>query len=101
MTVELDPDKFRTAAGKTGDVRDRIQGVLDNLSASLDPGSPWGNDKIGSQFHDGPNGYGASKKNLFENGGNFQTTFGRFSDGQRDAATKLESQDQANGRGIH
>ncbi|MBF6171418.1 hypothetical protein [Nocardia blacklockiae] len=101
MTVELDPDRFRAAANKTADVRDKIKGVLDTLTASLDPGTPWGNDKIGAQFYNGENGYGATKKNLYENGGNFQTTFGEFSQGQRDAAEKLKGQDHANGRGMH
>ena len=101
MTVELDPDRFRTAAGKTGDLADRIRGVLDRLSASLDPGAPWGNDKIGVQYHDGPHGYAATKRNLYDNGGHFETTFGNFSDGQRDAAERLEKQDDANGRGMN
>ncbi|RDI46125.1 hypothetical protein [Nocardia mexicana] len=98
MTVELDPERFRKASTKTGDVRDKIKDVIDTLKGSLDSGSPWGNDKIGSQFYDGPNGYGVTRKNLYDNAGNFQTTFGDFSKGQTDAATKLENQDRANFR---
>ncbi|MBF6327542.1 hypothetical protein [Nocardia transvalensis] len=100
MTVEFDPDLFRAAAAKTGDVRDRIKTVMDTLTASLDSGSPWGNDAIGSQFYDGKNGYGETKRNLYEGGGNFQTTFGNFSKGQHDTANLLERQDHANGRGL-
>lgn len=100
MTVEFDPAKFRTAAGKTLDVRDKIKAVMDNLTASLDTGSPWGRDKIGSQFYDGENGYGASHKNLYQNAGNFQTTFQSFHDGQIDSARLIEGQDHATGDGM-
>ncbi|WP_280266719.1 hypothetical protein [Nocardia wallacei] len=98
MTVELDPERFRKASIKTADVRDKIKGVIETLQSSLDSGSPWGNDKIGSQFYDGPNGYGVTRTNLYGNAGNFRTTFGEFSQGQQDAATKLENQDRANFR---
>lgn len=102
--IELDPDLLRQAAQKTGHVRDRINSVMSTLQASLaGRGAPWGNDKIGDNFYNGPNGndgYQASRKNLTTNTANMSTTFGNFSTNQTGTADYLERQDRGNADGF-
>ncbi|MEV6095116.1 hypothetical protein [Nocardia sp. NPDC051981] len=90
-------DLLITASRKTGEVRDGIQGVVDDLeSRSAALGQPWGTDSLGSQFANGAQGYLASKKNIVEGATNMAGTFGNFSKGQLDSAAELEKTEQAN-----
>ncbi|WP_454198385.1 WXG100 family type VII secretion target [Nocardia sp. Marseille-Q1738] len=102
--IELDPDLLRQAAQKTSHVRDRINSVMSTLQTSLaGRGAPWGNDKIGDNFYNGPNGndgYQASRKNLTTNATNMSTTFGNFSTNQARTADYLERQDRRNADGF-
>ena len=92
--VEADAALFRQAALKTGHVRDRVNGVLDTLQTSLaGRGTPWGDDKIGKQFADGPDGYLVALTKLTTGTTNMALTFGNFSDGQIQSADLLQSMD--------
>ncbi|MGV9663643.1 hypothetical protein ACWDUL_25885 [Nocardia niigatensis] len=95
--LEAYKDLLVTASGKTGQVRDGIQGVVDTFTASADGrGEPWGNDSLGRQFANGEQGYLASKKNMIEGARNMAGTFANFSKSQKDSADELERQEQAN-----
>ncbi|WP_330233024.1 hypothetical protein OHA40_11405 [Nocardia sp. NBC_00508] len=102
--IELDPDLLRQAARKTGHVRDRINSVMSTLQTSLaGRGAPWGNDKIGDNFYNGPNGndgYRASRENLTTNSANTASTLGNLSTNQTDTADYLARQDRRNGDGF-
>lgn len=94
--LEVYEDLLRKAADATGEVRDRVDSVLSTLKGSLKGrGAPWGDDKIGLQFVEGPKGYIAARDDFFESLGNVRTTFAGFSTGQTEAADKLEAQEQA------
>ncbi|MBF6356149.1 hypothetical protein IU449_16645 [Nocardia higoensis] len=98
MTVENYPPLLDKAAQATGEVRDRINGVLSTLAASLAArGEPWGNDKLGKQFAEGDQGYVKSKENLEKSAGNMAISFGNFSKTQTDAARELRKMERGNG----
>ncbi|MGW6724408.1 hypothetical protein ACWF9G_00760 [Nocardia sp. NPDC055029] len=92
--VKVYEDLLRKAAGKTGDVRDRVNGVLDNLVNSLDArGEPWGHDTTGNAFAEGESGYKAGRDGLLESGRNAAKTMDSYSDAQTTAADKLRDMD--------
>ncbi|ONM50522.1 hypothetical protein [Nocardia donostiensis] len=103
-TIEIDPELLRQAAHKTGHVRDRIIDALSMLDTLLaGHGAPWGHDKLGDRFANGPggnDGYLAACKNLTTSSSNMATTFDGFAASHLDAATLLERQDHANGVGF-
>ncbi|MFE3188748.1 hypothetical protein ACFXHA_07035 [Nocardia sp. NPDC059240] len=94
-------DLLVTASRKTGEVRDGIQGVVDQFTSAADAlGEPWGNDSLGKQFADGEQGYLASRKNIVEGATNMAGTFGNFSKGQQDSAAQLEQMERDNADGF-
>jgi hypothetical protein len=69
--VGVTSDQLRGAAGKMGDLRDRVNGIRITLENSLaTKGAAWGGDGYGTTFADGPEGYLAARKNLTEGLGN-------------------------------
>ncbi|MEV6216276.1 WXG100 family type VII secretion target [Nocardia sp. NPDC051833] len=93
--VEITPAKLRSAAGQMADLRNDVQGILTRLQSSLDThGSPWGGDGYGTSFAAGDTGYLAARENMFTAVGNMAATIGSYADGQRQAATRLETQDR-------
>ena len=90
------PAGLRATSDHLADVSSRMKGVLSTLQNNLSSeGAAWGDDKIGSQFADGGDGYLAqldwvdgsidAKTGLLDN----------YSGGLRTAADTLEQQDQA------
>lgn len=101
-TFEFHPDDFRAAAGKTAHVGDRVTDVVTNLTSTLSGrGAPWGNDKMGKQFANGPggdDGYNSSKKNLLEGTTGMAGSFKNVAENQRKVADQLQHDlDQRNG----
>ncbi|QBS42957.1 hypothetical protein [Nocardia sp. CS682] len=99
---EVDPDEFRKAAGKTAHVGDRISTAVSNLSAAIaGRGAPWGDDKMGNQFANGPggsDGYLSSRKNLIDGTTGMGTTFKDTATAQRKVADQLQTElDKRNG----
>ncbi|MFE9582125.1 hypothetical protein ACFYO1_37515 [Nocardia sp. NPDC006044] len=99
---EFHPDEFRSAAGKTAHVGDRITDAVNNLkSAVAGRGAPWGDDKMGNQFANGPggdDGYLSSKTNLIEGTTGMAGTFKQVAGDQRKVADKLQQDlDKRNG----
>ncbi|MBF6211568.1 hypothetical protein IU433_17310 [Nocardia puris] len=95
-SVEVDPVLLRRAGGLTGDIRDRIGGVLTTLrTTTAGLGEPWGDDKIGTTFAEGPKGYVASRKSALESLDALKATFAGVSEGQNDSADLLEAQERA------
>ncbi|MFD4438588.1 WXG100 family type VII secretion target [Nocardia sp. NPDC058519] len=93
--VGVTPEQVRGAAGKMGDLRDRMNTILTNLAASLDAkGAPWGGDGYGSTFADGDQGYIAARENLTTGIGNTAKTFDSYSDGQYKAVELLARTEQ-------
>ncbi|WP_280261273.1 WXG100 family type VII secretion target [Nocardia wallacei] len=88
------PHQLRKAAGDMGDLRDRVQGILDKLERSVGTKeNAWGKDSYGATFAEGPQGYIASHENLRVQTGNVAETLGSYSTGQYRAADLLEKQD--------
>lgn len=100
--VEVDPILFRRAAAKTVHVHDRINQVWDKLSGAISGlGQPWGNDKMGNQFAEGPagdNGYLTTVTNLDKGATSMAGSFKETSDGQIKTATKLEEMEELSRR---
>lgn len=99
--VGVTPEQLRGAAGRMGDLRDRVDGILATLERSLQAkGSAWGGDGYGSTFADGDQGYIAAHKNLAEGIGNTAKTLDSYADGQNKAADLLAHTDKHNGNGF-
>ncbi|MGQ4618080.1 hypothetical protein [Nocardia sp. R7R-8] len=102
--VEFDEHLFRKAAQKTGHVEHRITGIIDRLKASIDARKDcWGNDSIGRNFANGPDGsggYTTTRDNLIQGGRNVAGTFRNFSDGQTKTANLLRDMEHGNRDGI-
>ncbi|MEV6276362.1 WXG100 family type VII secretion target [Nocardia sp. NPDC051832] len=93
------PWQLRSAAGKMGDLRDQVNGILGTLERSLAAkGAAWGGDGYGSTFADGTQGYLAAWENLTEGMDNTVTTLDSYSDGQYKAAELLERTDHFSAR---
>ncbi|MEV6560158.1 WXG100 family type VII secretion target [Nocardia sp. NPDC051756] len=93
--VGVTPEQLRSAAGKMGLLRDRMNDILSTLESSLaTKGAAWGGDGYGSTFADGPEGYVAAHKNLAEGIGNTAVTLGSYSAGQYKAADLLARMDR-------
>ncbi|MFD6395237.1 WXG100 family type VII secretion target [Nocardia sp. NPDC060249] len=93
--VGVTPEQLRGAAGKMGDLRDRMNTILTTLESSLDAkGAAWGGDGYGATFADGDQGYVAARENLTEGIGNTAKTFDSYSDGQYKAAGILARTEQ-------
>lgn len=96
-----DADLFEKAAERTSAVRDRVNGVLSALDAALaGRGEPWGNDKLGRQFAEGPDGYKVARTNMTANINTTATNFDNFYTGQTKTAKELRRMDQSNGDGF-
>ncbi|MGV9723241.1 hypothetical protein [Nocardia beijingensis] len=102
--VEFDEHLFRKAARKTGHVEDRINGIIDRLSASIVArGNCWGNDTIGRNFANGPDGsggYTTTRDSLINGARNVAGTFENFSKGQTKTANLLRDMEHGNRDGI-
>ncbi|MET7768691.1 hypothetical protein [Nocardia sp. NPDC005366] len=102
--LEYDADLFRAAAGKSRTVSEKITTVLDTLNGAINGrGTPWGNDKLGKNFFNGPggnDGYDASRTNTTTNAATMATTMGEFADGQIDSAVLLEKMERGNTDGM-
>ncbi|MEU2103158.1 hypothetical protein [Nocardia sp. NPDC019255] len=99
--VEFDEHLFRKAAQKTGHVEDRINGIIDRLSASIAArGNCWGNDTIGRNFANGSGGYTTTRDNLIKGARNVAGTFQNFSEGQTKTANLLRDMEHGNRDGI-
>ena len=84
-------------------MRDRVNGVLDTLTTSINGrGKPWGNDTLGQNFVNGQNndGYSAGKKNLIESAENIAGTMDSFHDGQVESADFLQDMEDGNRDGM-
>ncbi|WP_054815820.1 hypothetical protein [Nocardia arizonensis] len=101
---EYDADLFRAAADKSRTVSEKITNVLDTLNSSINGrGAPWGNDKLGKNFFNGPggdDGYGASRTNTTTNAATMATTMNDFASGQIDSAVAIEKMEQGNADGM-
>lgn len=96
-----DADLFEKAAERTDAIRDRVNSVRSTLEAALrGRGTPWGNDKLGEQFAEGPNGYKVARGQLIGNIKTTSTNFGNFYTGKTDTAKVLRRMDQSNGDGF-
>lgn len=93
--VGVTPEQLRSAAGKMGLLRDRMNDILSTLESSLaTKGAAWGGDGYGSTFADGPEGYVAAHKNLTEGIGNTAVTLDSYCAGQYKAADLLARMDR-------
>lgn len=93
--VGVTPEQLRSAAGKMGLLRDRMNDILSTLESALAAkGAAWGGDGYGSTFADGPEGYVAAHKNLTEGIGNTAVTLDSYSAGQYRAADLLARMDR-------
>ncbi|MFC9432304.1 hypothetical protein [Nocardia sp. NPDC057030] len=102
--VQYDSDLFFKAAKKTGDARDRINTVLHTLQASINArGNPWGNDTLGRNFANGPDGsggYTSSRDNMITGAQNIAGSLDNFSTGQTKSAKLLEKMEHGNRDGF-
>ncbi|WP_280431517.1 hypothetical protein [Nocardia brasiliensis] len=103
--VQYDSDLFFKAAKKTGDARDRINAVLHTLQVSLSArGNPWGNDTLGRNFANGPDGsggYTSSRDNMITGATNIAGSLDNFSSGQTKSAKLLEKMENGNRDGFN
>lgn len=101
--VNYNDEAFRAAARSTGGVRDRVNGVLNDLERNINGrGEPWGGDSLGQSFYNGQNndGYGSGKTNLITSGRNVAGTMGAFHDGQVETADYLRDMEDGNADGL-
>ncbi|QBS42951.1 hypothetical protein [Nocardia sp. CS682] len=102
--VQYESELFFKAAKKTGDARDRINGVLNTLQSSINSrGNPWGNDTLGRSFAngaDGSGGYTSSRDNIIMGAQNIAGSLGNFSTGQTKSAKLLEKMERGNRDGF-
>lgn len=93
-TVRVDTTRLRQAASQMEEVGRKtgeIIGTLKNTVAAQ--GYPWGHDDYGDKFVKGDQGYGTSEENLLAGGDNMVGSEHKFSQGMRDAATKIDNMD--------
>ncbi|MGF0315822.1 hypothetical protein [Nocardia fluminea] len=100
-SVEIDPQKLRKASELTEELStkvtaaaDKLRGALAGVEADL-TFLPWGNDKRGKKFADGPTGYTAARNNLLEGAAGAAQTLSDMAKGQREAANSLTGTDLA------
>ncbi|MEV4124603.1 hypothetical protein [Nocardia sp. NPDC049707] len=99
--LKHDADLFEQAAERTSAVRDRVSSVLSTLDAALaGRGAPWGNDKFGQQFTEGPEGYLVAREKITENVKTTATNFDNFYTGQTKTAKELRRMDKSNADGF-
>ncbi|MFI5715600.1 hypothetical protein [Nocardia sp. NPDC051750] len=101
--VDYNDEAFTAAAERTGGVRDRVNGVIDTLTTSINGrGEPWGNDTLGNSFLNGEanDGYSSGKTNLFASARNVAGTMGSFYDGQVESANYLKDMEDGNRDGL-
>lgn len=102
--LEFDADLFRAAAHKSDAVRDKIEAVLSTLKSSIDGRDGcWGDDTLGSNFANGPggdDGYLKMKSSTTINAKAMADGMGKFSEGQTDAAAKIDKMEHGNREGF-
>lgn len=90
------PEGLRSTSDHLADVSARMKGVLSSLNGKLSgEGAAWGDDKIGSEFADGGDGYLAQLEWVDGSVDAKTDLLDAYSQGLRTAADTLESQDQA------
>ncbi|WP_147265866.1 WXG100 family type VII secretion target [Nocardia puris] len=95
--VEVDPDLLRRAARTTEGVHDRIKALRVRLASSTAAlGEPWGDDKIGTTFEQGPPGYAESRDSALGALDGVATTLAQIRDVENDSADYLAAQERAN-----
>ena len=90
------PEGLRSTSDHLADVSARMKGVLSSLNGKLSgEGAAWGDDKIGSEFANGGDGYLAQLEWVDGSVDAKTDLLDAYSQGLRTAADTLESQDQA------
>lgn len=94
MSLEVDPDRLRRAAGSVFELHDSVRGILDTLQRKLDSRGPfWKHGQFGAAFGDGPHGYVAASDELLQSGRNLATTLDDFGNAMTNAADSLAGSD--------
>ncbi|MBL1075209.1 hypothetical protein JK358_12480 [Nocardia sp. 2] len=95
--LEAYKDLLRTAKSRTTTVQEGLESVLATLEGALGGRvAPWGDDTLGNNFSNGPEGYLASRDNMVRGARNMAGTFGNVADGQADALELLSRMDGGN-----
>jgi hypothetical protein len=90
-SLGVDPHNLRGTAEHLSDVKARFDDVLTRLHEKLAAeGSPWGDDKTGKDFSEGPNGYLAQKDWVDQSVGDKCDVLQWYADGLHDAANVFE-----------
>lgn len=93
-SLNVSPDRLRTAADHLTDVSDRMKTILSSLNGQAESlGQPWGDDDTGHQFADGDDGYLARKDMVGRAADSAAAFLEELADNIRTAANTFEQQD--------
>ncbi|MFE6862796.1 hypothetical protein [Nocardia sp. NPDC057668] len=95
--VGVTPDNVRQAGNSAGDLADRLARIAKSAEAAVSAGSgAWGDDKFGSKFADGDNGFAKGSTNTVDSTSSLSESFETLSTGFDTTADRLTAMEQAN-----
>jgi uncharacterized protein YukE len=101
MNLEVNPGLLGLAAADVSALRDRVQGIVDDLQSDLaSRGTSWEHGSFGTAFAGGAHGYLAAKDQLFQSAQNLATTLGHYSSAMSQAADAWAAADNDPAPGI-
>jgi len=94
--LQVTPDALRATSEHLADVSSRMKNVLSSLQGKLSgEGEPWGGDKTGHDFAEGPNGYLAQQDWVNKSIGAKTQLLDQYTDQLKNTADSLQQQDQS------
>jgi uncharacterized protein YukE len=102
MSLDVDPDALRRAAGEMTQLRDELHGAIAALEAALARrGTPWRHGAFGRAFADGAHGYPAASDDLLRSAGNLVATLGDFASAMAGTADEFQGVDHDSAKKVH
>ncbi|MFI6870183.1 type VII secretion target [Nocardia sp. NPDC050406] len=99
--IVVDPQHLRTAATTADEIRDRLSALAADARLAAAAGSAaWGDDKFGSKFADGAEGFAEGSGNMATSADTMATTFGKLAEGLITTANVVQATEQTNRDGF-
>ncbi|MBL1075185.1 hypothetical protein JK358_12360 [Nocardia sp. 2] len=99
--VDVEPEWVQAAGVTAVSIGKKLKAIADACDTAISPGaSAWGDDKFGSKFADGGEGFKSGGDNMADATSSLGTSLGNLGTGLQDTAKKMVAMEQGNTQGL-